>query len=254
MARKPARPARRRPAPTRRRGKPAPPARARRRPTPAPRAAARAPREPRAAARPRADGTLSQAEYARRRGVSREAVRRALKDGRIRLDARGRIDPAAADAAWRANTDPGRPSSSLPEGAGPPAPATAPGAIAAAIAAAVADGSMELPDEITLNDARAVREWNQAVKLFVQRRQMTDELVEAKKVEDAAYRAARTVRDRLGAIPERLGATLAATSDVTEVKRMLLEELNHACAEFATKMFQDPEADDDAAPPRAAAS
>lgn len=232
----------------RRRRPPAPATRARGRAR-VPRAASRAAR---AAARPSPDGTVTFAEYARSRGLSRQAVSRAAREGRIPVASRGRVDPAAADAAWRANTDPGRPSSSLPGGADAPATPASSGAVAAAIAAAVAAGTMELPETLSLNDARAVREWNQAVKIFVERRRLTDELVEAKKVEDAAFRAARTVRDKLMALPDRLDATLAATSDVAEVRRLIEEEVRRICEEFATALMQDPDSDEGAGPEAAA--
>lgn len=46
---------------------------------------------------------ITQAEYARRRGCTEGAVRRAIRDGRITL-IDGKIDPVAADAQWRRNT------------------------------------------------------------------------------------------------------------------------------------------------------
>lgn len=48
--------------------------------------------------------TVSQAEYARARGVSREAVRKAIKAGRVSTVDGKRIDPAVADAEWSAHT------------------------------------------------------------------------------------------------------------------------------------------------------
>jgi phage terminase Nu1 subunit (DNA packaging protein) len=56
----------------------------------------------------KADGRelVSQAEFARRRGVSRQAVARMVAEGRIPLHRRGRrkvIDPAEADAALEAS-------------------------------------------------------------------------------------------------------------------------------------------------------
>lgn len=43
--------------------------------------------------------------YARHRGVAENAVRKAIKAGRITPDSNGKIDVAKADAAWEANTD-----------------------------------------------------------------------------------------------------------------------------------------------------
>lgn len=51
---------------------------------------------------------MSVAEYASHRGVSRQAVDKAIRAGRIPAERRGKryvIDPAAADAAWETHTD-----------------------------------------------------------------------------------------------------------------------------------------------------
>ncbi len=49
---------------------------------------------------------LSRRAYARHRGVHENAVRKAIASGRIPLEPDGTIDPAKADAAWAAWTDP----------------------------------------------------------------------------------------------------------------------------------------------------
>jgi hypothetical protein len=43
--------------------------------------------------------------YARHRGVSDAAVRKAIKTGRISQEADGTVDPVKADAQWNRNTD-----------------------------------------------------------------------------------------------------------------------------------------------------
>lgn len=48
--------------------------------------------------------TVSQAAYAKARGVSREAVRKAIMAGRISTIDGKRINPAVADVEWAANT------------------------------------------------------------------------------------------------------------------------------------------------------
>ncbi len=49
---------------------------------------------------------LSISAYARHRGVSRQAVHLAIRTGRIRRCADGKIDPVVADREWLANTAP----------------------------------------------------------------------------------------------------------------------------------------------------
>ncbi|WP_289241706.1 hypothetical protein [Delftia sp.] len=46
---------------------------------------------------------VTQAEYARRRGVAKSAVAKAVKEQRIAL-IDGKIDPAVADIQWQQNT------------------------------------------------------------------------------------------------------------------------------------------------------
>ena len=74
---------------------------------------------------------ITQAEYARRRGVAKSAVAKAVKEGRITLLG-GKIDPAVADIQWQQNTraraDSGRAGASLPieQGGGQSAAENAP--------------------------------------------------------------------------------------------------------------------------------
>lgn len=61
---------------------------------------------------------VSQAEYARRRGVGRQYVNRLVRSGKIPVSKNGRIDPAKADAALDALRDPSRGKNGSPVKAG----------------------------------------------------------------------------------------------------------------------------------------
>lgn len=67
---------------------------------------------------------ITQAEYARRRGVAKSAVAKAVSENRISL-INGKVDPSVADIQWERNTraraDGGRATTELPAGL-PPAP------------------------------------------------------------------------------------------------------------------------------------
>jgi len=54
--------------------------------------------------------------YAKRRGVSETAVRKAIKTGRIKLEADGTIDSAKADGQWDRNTDAAQQRPAMPVG------------------------------------------------------------------------------------------------------------------------------------------
>ncbi|MEJ5234127.1 MAG: hypothetical protein WHV64_18155 [Geminicoccaceae bacterium] len=57
--------------------------------------------------KPRMQG-MSEREYARRVGLSRGAIQKAKRSGRLVLFADGSIDPEASDRRMRATTHPGR--------------------------------------------------------------------------------------------------------------------------------------------------
>jgi len=198
----------------------------------------RAKAPPRAKSRPPAaaasgPGRLTQAQYARRRGVSREAVRKAVRDGRIRLIG-GKVDPAAADSAWAANSDPSKASvvpATLPAAAG-----DALGAAGAATADALSATTTGLPVGVTYADARAIREWNQALLLEQERRKRAGELAEIAHVVDVFYRAWRTARDRIMAVPDLHDADLAAMTDSAAVNARLKLELRSVFDELSAAL------------------
>lgn len=158
---------------------------------------------------------LTQAGYARHRKVSREAVRKAVADGRIPVREDRRIDVAVADAAWSANTLGGR------------------GMVPTLAVGAESSMSEGVPEGVTHNDARALREWNQALLLQLQRRVRAGELVEASKVEEAGFQAAHSARDSIMTLPDRLSDELAAISDPEEIHRRLFLELHAVCEDLA---------------------
>lgn len=169
---------------------------------------------------------MSQAEYARHRGVSRAAVHKAVHGGRIPLAADGRIDLVMADAAWRANTDPskpGKPVVTLPAGHEVPA------------------GFEQLQSPISFHDAKALREYNLACLSGLELRQKKGELVEAAEVRDIAFRAARAARDLILAAPDRLAPLVTGLTDQAEVHRVLRDDLLRACEELVKAEPPPPE-------------
>lgn len=160
------------------------------------------------AARRSAPRPVSQAAYARHRGVSREAVRRALAEGRIEADAQGRIDTEAADVAWERNS--------------------APAALRGARRRRRPD-----PDESSFAEARARREAWMAELAELNYRQRSGELVPAEDVRRSAFDVGRRLRSQLLTIPDRVAAQLAGLHDPMAVHRVLRAEILKACAEIA---------------------
>src|SRR3989304_5281631 len=87
--------------------------------------------------------SMSYRAYARHRGVSPEAVSKAVKTGRITAGTDGKIDPKKADLEWEANTDPSKPLNSVsgtPKHRKPPGSPKIPGADVEAAGSALPGG------------------------------------------------------------------------------------------------------------------
>ncbi len=129
---------------------------------------------------------MSLREYARHRGVALSAVQKAISSGRISTLADGRIDPAAADAAWAQNTN--------------------------TYAPAVTRGEEDLPGfgASQYTKARAVREHYQARLAKIDYEERIGKVIPADEMKVAAFNFTRLIRDRLMNIPDRVvGAVLA---------------------------------------------
>ena len=181
--------------------KPARPARAKKKRAPRPAHSAAPPKpapKPPVQAHP---ALMPQAEYARHRGVSREAVGKAVREGRIKVDSRGRIDWVAADLEWERNTTPRAGAEQLPSARG---------------AAGVV---------ISLVDAKTMHELAKARLAELDLAERTKELVRRADVYSAAMSAARTARDTILSIEDRLPETLVGITDPEIIRKALHVEL-----------------------------
>jgi hypothetical protein len=179
---------------------------------------------------------VSLREYARRRGVSAMAVSKAAKSGRITL-VDGKVDVATADRDWPSNTNPGQLAFKAPPAA----------------TAAQGEGSQEAGDDgagepdteqtdaakkaasttAQYGSARAVREMYNARLAKIEFEKETGVLVNADQVRVAAFNAARTARDSLLSMPDRLSPVLAGEGNQFEIHRLLSEEIRRVCDELA---------------------
>jgi hypothetical protein len=84
-------------------------------------------------------------------------------------------------------------------------------------------------DEIPgFNESRTRREHYLAEKVRLEVQTLQAELVPAAEVKAAAFKLARGVRDSIMAIPDRLAAQLAGTTDARQCHTLLTEELRIA--------------------------
>jgi hypothetical protein len=151
---------------------------------------------------------ISQAKYARRHGVARSSISRAVRDGRIPTKD-GKINPRVADDAWRKSTDPSKVRNRRKSGSGQ------------------GSGSQ------TYASSRALRESFQAKIKRLEYEELVGELVRVEVVQAAWFKLARRARDLLLAIPDRLAPILAAITEPAEVQRKLTDELRRVCEQLS---------------------
>lgn len=164
---------------------------------------------------------ITQAEYARRRGVAKSAVARAVKEGRIVL-IDGKIDPAIADIQWERNTrsraDSGRAAFGDGEGGAGASAAPAP-------APRLDDGYYE---------QRARRERLEADLAALKLGELQGELVRVADVRTEMGTRLGQVRSNLLQIPARMAPLLANESDQAKIHALLDKELRAVLTSLVT--------------------
>ena len=160
---------------------------------------------------------VSQAEYARQRGVSRQYVGQMVAKGIIGLSGR-KVDTEQADAALAALREPARPERRPKSEVSAPTPG------------AQQTNSGDLPT--LLLKSRIKSEVERAKLLEIKARFEAGKYIAVDDVKVAAFNRARVVRDALLNIPERLAAMLAAEGDARRVHQILATEIRSALNEL----------------------
>jgi hypothetical protein len=184
--------------------------------------------------------TVSIPEYAARRGVTDEAVRKAIKAGRLSKsaskDAKGhwRIIPALADQEWQSNTDPLKVRPGI--GANTSAtkkPAPNPVPVEPQPTASGLDGEIEI---LEFDEARKREATYKAELLRLELEQKRGKLVPMDEViRDVTQTVAgeyTALRQRLLAIPARICLQLARCESAEEIRSVLEEHLTEALCEL----------------------
>lgn len=156
---------------------------------------------------------ITQSEYARRRGCTEAAVRRAVKDKRITL-IDGRIDPVAADAQWARNTRV-RAGSRAADDANLRVPR-----------GDASDGGDDEPDVEDYYTVKARRERAEADLAELKLAEQRGELVRVADVRAAWAKRASALRESILQVPSRLSPVLAAKADQAECHDILQTELH----------------------------
>ena len=161
---------------------------------------------------------ISQAEYARRRGVDPTSVRDAVRAGRITL-IDGKIDPAVADVQWERNTR--RRARAVDEAPRQLAPATR------------GEGAYASPPDDDVPDynlERARRERYEADQAELRLAQMRGELVRADDVKAAHQRKVAALLEAFLQLPARVVPMLAADATPAGMDAVLTREIHLAMA------------------------
>jgi len=156
--------------------------------------------------------SLSIREYARHRGCWHTTVIKALASGRIKKDRKGGINPVQADRDWPRNTGHRILKQKSIKGRGSAPPSSS---------------------EIGYSKARAVRETFLARTAQLNYEVQSGVLVKRAEMEAATFNLARTFRDQMLNIPERISAIVAAERDPRNCHDILTAEIRKALISFA---------------------
>lgn len=172
---------------------------------------------------------ITQAEYARRRGVAKSAVAKAVAEGRITL-INGKIDPAVADIQWAQNTraraDSGRAMAPVAQDGGAPLPA-------AETPATGPDSASGAPGYA---DYRAMREKADAEMAVRANLKDAGLLVERAHVQRGTFDVVRAFRDSVMVIGQRAAPRCIGLADSREIEHVIVEETRKALEGFEDRM------------------
>jgi len=158
---------------------------------------------------------LSLRAYAKHRGVTEAAVRKAISQGRINKGKNGKINPEKADKEWNKNTDPAQIKRS----------STTENEIYSQNPSNLSGPSYQ--------QSRAIKEAYGAKLLRLQFEKESKKLISIDDVKVSAFNAARMTRDRILNIPDRVIPKLVGKTDIFEMKEILKEELIKALEELS---------------------
>ena len=160
---------------------------------------------------------LSQSEFARRQGWSRQYVAKLVKSGKIRLQ-NGKVDSDAALTAIEAQSEPSTALRTKPQ--------------RQEVIPTTPTDSRQAVDFVT---ARTMREAFRAKMAKMEYEQKSGKLTDASKVKEDAYRAGRIVRDALLGMPDRFSDVLAAETDPGKVRQLLMDEFESILNELSNQ-------------------
>lgn len=167
--------------------------------------------------------------YARRKGVSDAAVRKAITDGRIRLTKNGKINPQTADKQWVENSDPAQIKLNTSSRKNKP--------------------NLDADDEnsspvnsfgVSYQQSRAIKEAYEARLKKLEYDEKSGKLISIELVQKESFNAARKTRDMLLNIPDKVIPLMIGKNDLHEMKEILRKEILRSLEGLAN-IFDDGE-------------
>lgn len=171
---------------------------------------------------------VSKAVYAQMRGVSKQAVHKACREGRLTaaIQSDGKLDVALADQLWASNTNPVVGWHATMKQRQKKAKETA---VEKAIAIGIDPSNVP-----TLLESKTVEAAFRAKLAQLEYEEKTGKLVPIESVKKEAFRLARIVRDSMFGIADRIAAEIAGMSDPFLIHKKLSQEIRTAIAEIKT--------------------
>lgn len=180
---------------------------------------------------------ITQKEFARRMGVSPQAVNKRVRAGRLSRLPDGTLDPVVAEQEWNATKEPSAGVSVPPASPGSQAvPFQRPSARPPALASAAQGPATSSAPAGTYAQAKTADALYKARLRQLEYEAKSGTYVRAEEVANRWFEHARAIRDRMLAIPDRLAAELAAQTSIHEVRRRLDEEIRIALQELADEV------------------
>lgn len=147
--------------------------------------------------------------YARSRGVSDTAVRKAVKTGRVTLELDGTVNPERADAQWQSNTDTAQQRKSTGT-----SQKNVPNAAMSTAREALGESPSPSTGGTTFVQARTANEVLKAQTSKVRLARLKNELIERSQAMAHVFKLARSERDAWLNWPARISAQMAADLNV----------------------------------------
>ena len=174
-------------------------------------------------------GLISQREFARRNGVSPEAISRAVKAGRIPAES-GKIDPAQAQPVWDRVKDPARAGRKLPRAvgaagaAGPPVASERVPVVPAAVASGFGSRSY--------TEIKTRREEVRLAREQLELKTLLGKTIGTGDVRDALRGLILNAKSKLLALGHRLAPQVAIETDAARCKELIDEAVHEVLADL----------------------